>query len=272
MFPSLFGVNQCAICFQLILVVCSLRRPRCSHLSPGIVTSLCCDLPSEAFRIWYQVIYLSGQKNQGKSLHVFFFLIRIVGGESSLVHSALRPLIGQLWLWWRIWRKGDWQGKPKYSEKTHPRATLSTINPNGLDPGSDQGRRGGKPATNRLSYGAAKMSDLLSSKREGTYRTFFQTKLLAHEIMYCLTGSWTRICVTTGPTSYSFIASSSCHVFLEPLCVACWNWPPLVTWWTVGTQPASGRSRAQFPRHEFMTFAKQNTLILNQLPLSHNSN
>jgi hypothetical protein len=41
------------------------------------------------------------------------------------------------------------QGKPKYSEKTCP-----TTNPTWLDPGSKPGRRGGKPATNSLSYGA----------------------------------------------------------------------------------------------------------------------
>jgi hypothetical protein len=48
----------------------------------------------------------------------------------------------------------DWQGKPKYSEKTCPSATLSTTNPTWPDPGLNPGRRGGKPATNRLSYGA----------------------------------------------------------------------------------------------------------------------
>jgi hypothetical protein len=48
-----------------------------------------------------------------------------------------------------------WQGKPKYSEETYPSATLSTTNPTGPDPGWNPGRRGGKSATNRLSYGAA---------------------------------------------------------------------------------------------------------------------
>jgi hypothetical protein len=34
------------------------------------------------------------------------------------------------WLWgWRIWWNDDWQGKPKYSEKTCPIATSSTTNP-----------------------------------------------------------------------------------------------------------------------------------------------
>jgi hypothetical protein len=32
---------------------------------------------------------------------------------------------------------------------------LSTTNPSWTDTGSNPGRRGGKPATNRLSYGAA---------------------------------------------------------------------------------------------------------------------
>jgi hypothetical protein len=60
------------------------------------------------------------------------------------------------WLWWcRIWWNEDWQGKPKYSEKTCPSATLATTNPTWPDPDSNTGRRRGKPATNRLSYGAA---------------------------------------------------------------------------------------------------------------------
>jgi hypothetical protein len=46
-------------------------------------------------------------------------------------------------------------GEPKYSEKIFPSATLSTPNPTWLDPGANPGRRGGKPATNRLSYGVA---------------------------------------------------------------------------------------------------------------------
>jgi hypothetical protein len=48
-----------------------------------------------------------------------------------------------------------WQGKPKYSEKTCPSATWSIPNPTLLDPGLNLGRRGGKPVTNRLSYGAS---------------------------------------------------------------------------------------------------------------------
>jgi hypothetical protein len=61
---------------------------------------------------------------------------------------------GWMW-WWRILWNKDWQGKPKYSKKICPSATLSNTNPTWPDPCSNPARRGGKPATNRLSYGAA---------------------------------------------------------------------------------------------------------------------
>jgi hypothetical protein len=94
-----------------------------------------------------------------------FFNLRIVGGGGGGVQTGSTGHRGHLlsycacpgWLWgWRIIRwNEDWQGNPKYSEKICPSATLSTKNPTWPDPGSNPGRRGGKPATNRLSYGAA---------------------------------------------------------------------------------------------------------------------
>jgi hypothetical protein len=84
-------------------------------------------------------------------ISLLFFLICIVGGG---VQTGSTWHVGHLlahctcpgWLWrWRIW----------YSEKTCPDATLSTTNPTWPDPGLNPGRRGGKPATNRFSYGAA---------------------------------------------------------------------------------------------------------------------
>jgi hypothetical protein len=57
---------------------------------------------------------------------------------------------------WSNWRSEDWQGKPKYSEKTCPSATLSTTKSHMTRPGLEpQTAEGGKPATNRLSYDAA---------------------------------------------------------------------------------------------------------------------
>jgi hypothetical protein len=53
-------------------------------------------------------------------------------------------------------RSVEWElaEETEYSENTCPSATLSTTNPTSPDLGSNPSRRGGKPATNRLSYGA----------------------------------------------------------------------------------------------------------------------
>jgi hypothetical protein len=80
--------------------------------------------------------------------------------EPNRVHSARRPLLVYCtypgWLRGsRIWWNEDWQGRPKYSEKTCPSANLPTTNPTLPDPGANPGRRGGNPASNRWSYGAA---------------------------------------------------------------------------------------------------------------------
>jgi hypothetical protein len=56
-----------------------------------------------------------------------------------------------------IGRNDDWQGKPKYSEETCPSTALFTINPT-CCPDANPDRRGGKPATNRLSYDTANIN------------------------------------------------------------------------------------------------------------------
>jgi hypothetical protein len=78
-------------------------------------------------------------------------------GGAIRVGSTVGDVLGNVerwWLWSNWWNK-DWQGKPKSSEKTCSSATFSTTNPTWPDPGSNPGRRVGKPATNRLSYGTA---------------------------------------------------------------------------------------------------------------------
>jgi hypothetical protein len=52
-------------------------------------------------------------------------------------------------VWSSQWSE-NWQGQPKYSE-----ITLSTTNTTWSEPGSNPGRRCGKPTTNRLSYNTA---------------------------------------------------------------------------------------------------------------------
>jgi hypothetical protein len=107
-----------------------------------------------------------------------FFFVRIVGvgvqtGSTRHVGHWMAYCICTGWLWWwTIWWNEDWQGKPKYSEKTCPIATLSTTNPTWPDPGSNPGNRGGKPATNRLSYGSTIPPGLLQlcvSSVDGTH-------------------------------------------------------------------------------------------------------
>jgi hypothetical protein len=76
-------------------------------------------------------------------------------GSTRHVGRLLAYCTCPVWLWgWRIWWN-ERQGKPKYSEKTCPDATLSTTNPTWPDAGLNPSRRGGKPATNRFRYGAA---------------------------------------------------------------------------------------------------------------------
>jgi hypothetical protein len=78
--------------------------------------------------------------------------------ESNWVHSALRPPIDILYqprVIMMIEKLVEWLARePKYSEKTCPSAALSTTNPT-CCPDTNPGRRGGEPATNRLSYGTA---------------------------------------------------------------------------------------------------------------------
>jgi hypothetical protein len=46
-------------------------------------------------------------------------------------------------------------GETEVLRENLPRATLSTTNPTWIDPGSNPGLRGERPATNRLSHGTA---------------------------------------------------------------------------------------------------------------------
>jgi hypothetical protein len=98
------------------------------------------------------------------------------------------------WLWRNLWNK-DWQGKPKYSEKTCPSATLSTTNPTWLNPGPNPGRRGGKAVTNRLSYDAAASHKVtLDSKTLIKWTTIsFSRRILFHGFIFCPEHLWAYV-------------------------------------------------------------------------------
>jgi hypothetical protein len=81
-------------------------------------------------------------------------------GTSATVWPIV-PAPDDRWWWlWNNWWNEDWQGNPKFSEKTCSTAISSTTNPTWPDQGSDVGRRGGKLTTNRLSYGTTCISPL----------------------------------------------------------------------------------------------------------------
>jgi hypothetical protein len=86
----------------------------------------------------------------------------------------------------------NWQGKPKYSEKTCTSVIFSITYPTLSDLGSNPGRRGRKPAINRLSYGTAKVDRMFRKKihyknwkEKGTWwgelrGTYLQTENWSH--------------------------------------------------------------------------------------------
>jgi hypothetical protein len=85
----------------------------------------------------------------------FFLFVRWDFGYCGHYWPIVTAPDDRWWWLWRNWWNEDWQGIPKYSDKTCPSATLSTTNPTRLDPGLNPGHRRGKLATNRLSHGAA---------------------------------------------------------------------------------------------------------------------
>jgi hypothetical protein len=93
---------------------------------------------------------------------VIFLLISWDGVRLSLlgISDTMWPIVpaaDERWWWWWVWSvrwKDNWQGKPKYLEKTSG-ATLSTTNLTWSHLGSNPRRRGGKPATSRLDCNTA---------------------------------------------------------------------------------------------------------------------
>jgi hypothetical protein len=93
------------------------------------------------------------EKINSLSLHLLVFSSLGWGTSTSDWPTVPAP-DDRWWVWSSRWNE-NWQGKPKYCEKTCPSATMSTRNPTWPDLGSNPGRRGGKPAPNSLNYGTA---------------------------------------------------------------------------------------------------------------------
>jgi hypothetical protein len=95
------------------------------------------------------------------NVFLFFFSNSYNGGwRQNWVHSARRPITGLLYLPRVIVRMGnlvEWRlaEESEVFGETSSSVNLSTTYPTWPEPGANPGRRGGKPAINRLSYGAA---------------------------------------------------------------------------------------------------------------------
>jgi hypothetical protein len=78
--------------------------------------------------------------------------VRLSPLDTSPTNWPIAPVPdGRWWMWSSQWNE-NWQGKPKYFEKTYSSATFSTINPTLPDLSSNPVYHNGKPATNSLSY------------------------------------------------------------------------------------------------------------------------
>ena len=99
-------------------------------------------------------------------------------------HRSLETYCATLWWRWLVlfsffqvmehrWNETD-RGKPKYSGKTCPSATLSTTNPTWTDPGSNPDFRGERPA----SHGTASWRlECSSSERQERIRNKMRKKI-----------------------------------------------------------------------------------------------
>jgi hypothetical protein len=116
------------------------------------------------------------------------------------------------------------RGNQNTRRKPAPSATMSTTNPTWLDVGSNPGRRGGKPATSRLSYDSASLlRNWDSSPYVSSLQTFVQqvktavTRALSADFareVFCSrilpkVRTWLQVIVTCSHT-WSSLARRAC--------------------------------------------------------------
>jgi hypothetical protein len=84
----------------------------------------------------------------------FYYGVRLSPLGTAATVWSIAPVPDDWWWWlWSSWWNENLEGKPRCSEETCRSATLSTTNLTGPDLGLNPAPRGGKPGTNRLSYG-----------------------------------------------------------------------------------------------------------------------
>jgi hypothetical protein len=141
-------------------------RTSCSWLKLTEQSSACCMLHA-GFVPRFSLIGMGGWSPIGSTRHC--------GHQYAYCGSPC-------WLWWWGNWWNDWQGKPKYSEKNCPCAALSTTNPT-CCPDANPGRRDGKPATKRFSYGTAFVCRLLIGSEDGGSMFFWLPFTGIHDVI-----------------------------------------------------------------------------------------
>jgi hypothetical protein len=129
-----------------------------------------------SFKIVSYLIFVSSHQ-----IHIYCTSVFFCGEgppqQKLRTHRSLKAYCATLWWRWReklsvffIFPSNvapverNWQRKTKvFGGKTCPSATLSNKNFKWIDPGSNPGLRGGRPATNRLSHVTALSSVTLQS-------------------------------------------------------------------------------------------------------------
>jgi hypothetical protein len=129
--------------------------------------------------------------------------------------------------WWWVWSSRwneNWQGKPKYWERTCSSATLPTTNPTWPDLGRNPGNRGGKPATNCLSYGTASPlylgCDLVKS-RPGHQQSWLRFFVVVLSQSRQMPGYYLKL----GHDAYVYISLPVCYPLFFSLTLQPQFWP-----------------------------------------------
>jgi hypothetical protein len=132
-------------------------------------------------------------------------------GESLLGTSTINwPIVpypdDRWWMWSGRWNE-NWQGKPKYSEKTCLSTTLSTTNSIWAYLGSNPGRRRGKPAAKRLRHGTADKRPWLNRgiNQEFCRKVWGKPLQTSMRISAVLADVWTKDLPNLGPGYYTCI-------------------------------------------------------------------
>jgi hypothetical protein len=127
-------------------------------------------MDSSRFTLRVKIYQSDGRRNTGRprrrwldslwDRRVGLFSVSLGGVRLSPLGTSVsnwpkEPIPDVRWPVWSSRQNENLQGKPKYSEKTCTSGTLFTTDPTWPDLGPNPDRRGGKPATNRLSYGAS---------------------------------------------------------------------------------------------------------------------